>query len=135
MTQKTILVIGSTGNTGVAATKHLAELAHGYRILALTRDDKSAVAQDLASVENVTIEEYDWSLIDEIWLNSRNVEKAYIAPANSRTQYTDEMRFYVAAKDAGVKYVVRVSTTEYAIRPASPIYYGRTVSSFSTARF
>ena len=126
MAKKTILVIGSTGNTGVAATKHLAKLANGYRILALTRNAKSPAAKELAGLENVEVEEYDWALLDREFLASRSVEKAYVAAANSATQFTDEMRLYVACIDAGVKYVVRISTTKYSIGPASPIYYGRT---------
>ncbi|EPE32486.1 NAD(P)-binding Rossmann-fold containing protein [Glarea lozoyensis ATCC 20868] len=117
MAPKTILIVGATGNTGRMVTEILSQnsqtLAHlkEYRLLALTRSTSSAVAQKLAKLPNVTFEEKKWPEIDGDWLRERNVVKAFIASHNLPPHFAEESTFHVAALRAGVKYVVRISTT------------------------
>lgn len=80
----TILVVGATGNTGRSVVETLSdsintsEALAGYRIIALTRSSNSSVAQKLAKLLNVSIEEYNWVDISPDWLRERNVVKAFV---------------------------------------------------------
>lgn len=51
--------------------------------------------------------------------------RAFIASTPEPTQFIDESTFYVAALEAGVKYVVRISTTAPNVRPDSRPFYPR----------
>lgn len=48
-----------------------------------------------------------------------------IASHNEPTQFADESTFHLAALHAGVKYVVRISTTATNVHPDFPAYYPR----------
>ncbi|KAL2814048.1 hypothetical protein BJX63DRAFT_442706 [Aspergillus granulosus] len=97
----TILIAGATGNTGRSVTETLPRLLKtskalsDHRILALTRSLDSPAA------------------------------KAFIASHNNPNQFAEETTFHVAALEANVKYVVRISTTAAAVRPNSRAYYQR----------
>ncbi|KFY35666.1 hypothetical protein V494_05706 [Pseudogymnoascus sp. VKM F-4513 (FW-928)] len=127
----TILVVGATGNTGRSVVETLSdsintsEALAGYRIIALTRSSNSSVAQKLVKLPNVTIEEYNWVDISPDWLRERNVVKAFIASHNEPSHFADESTFHLAALHAGVKYVVRISTTAANVHPDYPAYYPR----------
>lgn len=127
----TFLVVGATGNTGRAVVQTLSQLLKSntifpnYRILALTRTRSSPVAQDLAALPNVEVEEKLWVSITPDWLRERNVVRAFIASHNEPTQFADESTFNLAALNAGVEYVVRISTTAANVRPDCPAYYPR----------
>jgi uncharacterized protein YbjT (DUF2867 family) len=127
----TILVVGATGNTGRNVVRTLSSilpstLGRNYRIIALTRNAKSSVAQILSQLPNVSVLEKDWTTIDAAWLKEHNILRAFIASHNLPHQYTDESALLVAMLTAGVKYVVRISTAQEYVQPSSPIYYGRT---------
>ncbi|KAJ5154855.1 uncharacterized protein N7500_010294 [Penicillium coprophilum] len=128
----TILVVGATGNTGQAVVETLPKLLQSsktlsdHRIIALTRSSKSPVAQKLAKLPGVEVMEQNWIEITSDWLREHQVVRAFIAPHNEPSQFSEESTFHVAALNAGVKYVVRISTTAANVRPDCKAYYPRT---------
>jgi uncharacterized protein YbjT (DUF2867 family) len=126
-----ILIVGATGNTGKAVVKTLSALLpenktlSGYRIIALTRSSSSATAQSLSKLPGIEFEEINWPEIDEAWLRERNVERAFIASHNQPNHFAHESTFLREALEAGVKYVVRISTTGANVTPANRAYYPR----------
>ncbi|GAC96093.1 nmrA-like protein [Pseudozyma hubeiensis SY62] len=127
---KTFLIVGATGNTGKAVVLELARLLpasesfFGYRILALTRSATSQAAQDLAK-HGVEVEEYSWPEITADWLQKRNVRRAFIASHNEPHHFAEESTFHREALEAGVNYVVRISTTAANVEPDCRAYYPR----------
>ncbi|TGO44370.1 hypothetical protein BCON_0535g00010 [Botryotinia convoluta] len=127
----TVLIVGATGNTGRSVVETLSDSINNnktlavYRIIALTRNLDSLTAQKLGKLSNVTIEEKNWVDISPEWLKERNVVKVFIAPHNEPSQFADESTFHLALLNAGVKYVVRISTTAANVRTNSPVYYPR----------
>jgi uncharacterized protein YbjT (DUF2867 family) len=127
-----ILVVGATGNTGKAVVKALSALLpesgslSDYRIIALTRSTSSPTAQALKQLKGVELEEINWPEIDESWLRERKVERAFIASHNEPNHFAHESTFLREALEAGVKYVVRISTTAPNVTPANRAYYPRT---------
>lgn len=126
----TILIIGATGNTGKSVVHTLPKLLEssktGYRILALTRSLDNPASQKLTKLSNVEIQEKDWTTIDADWLKSQEVVKVFIASHNETNQFVEESALYIALLNAGVKYVVRVSTFVGSVGPTSGVFYGRT---------
>lgn len=127
----TFLIVGATGNTGQGVTEALPALlkASGpfssHRVLALTRSRDSAAAQQLAKLPDVEIAEQNWTEITAEWLRENGVERAFIASHNLPNQFAEESTFLRNALDAGVKYVVRISTTAANVRPDCKAYYAR----------
>lgn len=128
----TILIVGATGNTGQAVVETLPKLLQSsnalsdHRVIALTRSSKSPVAQRLAKVPGVEVIEKNWVDITSDWLREHQVTRAFIAPHNEPNAFAEESTFHIAALNAGVKYVVRISTTAANVRPDCPAYYTRT---------
>lgn len=126
------LVVGATGNTGRGVVETLSSLLQtsqifsDYRILALTRSSNSSAAKELAKFPHVEIVEYNWPEITAQWLREHKVDRAFIASHNLPNQFAEESTFHVAALRAGVKYVVRISTTAANVRPDCDAYYPRT---------
>jgi uncharacterized protein YbjT (DUF2867 family) len=126
-----ILIAGATGNTGRAVAKTLPTLLQssstlsGHRIIALTRSSDSPVAQELAKLPGVEVIEQNWVDITADWLREHQVARAFIAPHNAPNHFSEESTFQVNALNAGVKYVVRISTTAANVRPDCPAYYAR----------
>ncbi|KAJ3953508.1 hypothetical protein N0V92_010027 [Colletotrichum tropicale] len=129
--EPTILVVGATGNTGRGVVETLSELLKtsttfsNHRVLALTRSLSGTVAQKFAQLPNVEVLEKNWVDITADWLRQHNVVRAFIAAHNEPTQFSEESTFHVAALNAGVEYVVRISTTASNVRPDCPAYYPR----------
>ncbi|KAJ5970325.1 uncharacterized protein N7479_000243 [Penicillium vulpinum] len=127
----TILIIGATGNTGQAVVETLPKLLQSgnalseYRIIALTRSLKSPVAQKLAKLPRVEVIEQNWVEITPEWLREHQVTRAFIASHNEPNHFAEESTFHVAALSAGVRYVVRISTTAANVRPDCAAYYPR----------
>lgn len=127
-----ILIVGATGNTGRSVVETLPKLLRSsktlseHRIIALTRNLKSLVAQRLAELPGVEVIEHNWVEITSEWLREHQVVRAFIASHNEPNQFAEESTFHVAALDAGVKYVVRISTTAANVRPDFKAYYPRT---------
>lgn len=125
----TILVIGATGNTGKSVVRHLPKLLESsdvsYRILGLTRSLDSPASQKLAKLPHVEMQEKDWTTIDAAWLRSQEVTRVYIAPHNLPHQFVEESALHIALLQAGVEYVVRVSTNAEYVSPTNPVFYGR----------
>jgi nucleoside-diphosphate-sugar epimerase len=126
----TILIVGATGNTGEGVTetlsKELSSTAFAqHRVIALTRSIKSSAAQKLSKLDHIEMVEKDWTMIDADWLKEREVERIFIASHNGVSHFTDESLFLTYALEAGVKYVVRISTTRANIGPSTPVFYAR----------
>ncbi|CAO3669850.1 unnamed protein product [Umbelopsis vinacea] len=125
----TILVIGATGNTGKSVVRTLPSLLESknsnYRILGLTRSLNSPASQKLAKLPLVEMQEKDWTTIDAGWLKEQAVVKVYIAPHSLPHQFVEESALYIALLHAGIKYVVKVSTSVAFIGPTNPVFYGR----------
>lgn len=127
-----ILVIGATGNTGRDVVSTLSkQLQTGstpfaYKILAQTRSSSSSAAQKLAELPGVEVVQQQWVEITPDWLRQRSVTRAFVASHNEPNQFAEESSFYVAALNAGVKYVVRISTGAPNVRPDCAAYYPRT---------
>lgn len=128
----TILIVGATGNTGQAVAETLPKLLQSsnalseHRVIALTRSLKSPVAQKLAKLPGVEVIEQNWVEITSDWLREHQVTRAFIAPHNDPNAFAEESTFQLAALNAGVKYVVRISTTAANVRPDCAAYYART---------
>ncbi|RYP51619.1 hypothetical protein DL768_003126 [Monosporascus sp. mg162] len=128
----TILIAGATGNTGRSVVETLSKLLNtsnalsGHRLLALTRSLNSLAAQQLATLPGVLVLEQNWVEITANWLREHQVVRAFIASHNQPNQFAEESTFHVAALKAGVKYVVRISTTAANVRPDYDAYYPRT---------
>lgn len=126
----TILVVGSTGNTGRSVVETLSEQLKtsdfaGHRIIALTRSSKGGTAQKLAKLPDVEVIEKNWVDITQDWLREHEVARAFIASHNEPQHFADESAFHLAALQSGVKYVVRISTTAANVRPDCDVYYPR----------
>lgn len=126
----TILIVGATGNTGRSVVKYLPKLLKNtrlssHRILALTRSTNSPSAQSLAKIDGVEVVEQNWVEITEDWLRERDVARIFIASHNEPTQFADEGQFLVNALKAGVRYLVRISTTAANVLPDCRAYYPR----------
>lgn len=127
----TILVAGATGNTGRGVVETLSKLLKtsttlsGTRILALTRSLQSPVAQQFAGLPGVEVLEKNWVDITPDWLREQGVTRAFIASHNEPNQFPEESSFHLAALNAGVQYVVRISTAAANVRPDCGAYYPR----------
>ncbi len=126
-----ILVAGATGNTGQGVVRTLSKLLStsdalsNHQIIALTRSLQSPTAQQLAKLPGVQVIEQNWVEITADWLKQHSVVKAFIASHLNPNQFAEESTFHVAALQAGVKYVVRISTNAPNVRPDCPAYYPR----------
>ena len=99
-----ILLTGLTGTTGYRVAKRL--LKSGYSFTALLRDvDK---ASDLKS-KKVTLVKGDLSKPDSIKRAMEGIENAFLLPPNTENQFKLEKNFIDAAKEAGVKHLVKYS--------------------------
>lgn len=127
-----ILVVGATGNTGRSVVETLPKLLKSskalcdHRVIALTRSAKSPVAQQFTKLPGVEVVEKNWIDIDAKWLRENEVTRAFIASHNEPNHFTHESTFHFEALDAGLEYVVRISTTAANVRPDFPAYYPRT---------
>ncbi|KAJ5509375.1 NAD(P)-binding protein [Penicillium freii] len=128
----TILVAGATGNTGRSTTETLSKLLQApdsplrnHRILALTRSANSPAAQRLATLPGVEVIQQNWVEVTPEWLQTHHVTRVFIASHNKPNQFAEESTFHLALLHAGVKYVVRISTTAAFVRPDATAYYQR----------
>ena len=126
----TILVAGATGNTGKSVVETLSTLLPtspfaDHRILALTRSLSSPTAQTLAKLPHVTVIEQSWVEVTPAWLREHFITRAFIASHNEPNQFAEESQFHVSLLQAGVKYVVRISTTAANMFPSNRAYYPR----------
>ncbi|THY94952.1 NAD(P)-binding protein [Aureobasidium pullulans] len=127
----TILIVGATGNTGRKVVETLPSLIKNtkslanHRILCFTRSASSDAAKKLAQLPGVEIAEQNWVEIDAAWLQEHNVERIFVASHNEPAHFAEEGQLYVNCLRAGVKYVVRISTTAANVVPDYMAYYPR----------
>ncbi|CEJ62809.1 Putative NmrA-like family protein [Penicillium brasilianum] len=106
-----ILIVGATGNTGRAVAQTLAGVA--------------SIQQLLVRAPRVEVIEQNWAEITADWLHEHQVARAFIASHVEPSQFAEESTFHLNTLNAGVKYVVRISTTAANVRPDCPAYYPR----------
>jgi uncharacterized protein YbjT (DUF2867 family) len=112
-----ILVLGGTGRLGRETVKLLA--ASGIqKVRVLVRERANIAAFNYAGVEIVTGEMTD---DDSVAQALRNVERVFTIPPNVRDQADIESRIYRAARNAGAKHIVKLSTVK--ADPDSPCYF------------
>ncbi|KAI9044966.1 NAD(P)-binding protein [Aspergillus affinis] len=127
----TILIAGATGNTGRSVVETLPKLLESsstlsdHRVIALTRSLDGPVAREFTKLPGVEVIEQNWVEITADWLREHNVTRAFIAPHHKPNQFAEESTFHHAALKAGVKYVIRISTTAANVRPDCNAYYPR----------
>lgn len=128
----TILITGATGNTGRGVVETLSNLLKtsdvlsGHRVVGLTRSAKGSIAQEIAKLPGIEIIEKNWIEVSADWLRENEVVRAFVASQPQPTQFSEESTFLTAALEAGVKYVVRISTTAPNVRPDCKAFYART---------
>ena len=116
MTTPTILIAGATGTNGREVLSLLAE--KGIATRALVRD--TAKAADLQQA-NVELVEGDLSNLDSLVAAMQGIEKVYIVTAVSPDSVQWNANFINAAKQAGVKHLVRFSGMRASSNSASEI--------------
>ena len=112
-----ILVLGGNGRLGRETVKVLA--ASGtQQVRVLVRDRAAAAAFIASGIEIVTGEMTDAASVAQAL---RNVECVFTIPPNVRDQAEMESNIYQAARRAGVKHIVKLSTVK--ADPDSPCYF------------
>lgn len=128
---RSILVVGSTGNTGQHVMRKLSTLLSDsphlkdHHIIGLTRSLNSPTAQAHSHFPRSRMLEVDWKQIDADWLRQHNVERVFFAGPVGPTAFNDESLLLANMLEAGVKYVVRISTAAMNISPDSKLPHSR----------
>ncbi|KAK4609297.1 hypothetical protein CLAFUW4_14686 [Fulvia fulva] len=131
MAPPSILIIGATGNTGRGVTSTLPSLLKqtkslsNHHIIALSRSKDSPAAKTTAA-SGIEVIEFNWIELTASWLESHKVQRIFIASHNEPTHFAEEGQLHNEALLAGVKYVVRISTTAANVAPNYRAYYPRT---------
>jgi uncharacterized protein YbjT (DUF2867 family) len=99
-----IMLTGATGTTGRRVARRLTKW--GYRFTAMVRDPDKA--SDLKS-SNVELIKGDFGKPDSLKRAMEGVEHAFLLPPSTENQFKLERNFIDAAKEAGVKYLVKYS--------------------------
>ena len=104
-----ILITGATGKTGGAAAKILAE--QGAAVRALVRNEEKA-----GPLREMGVEVVIGDLADPAAVNAAldGVERAFIVAPNGEQQLKLEMAIVEAAKETGVRHLVKMSSMEAA---------------------
>lgn len=111
-----ILLTGATGKTGGETAKVL--LAQGVKIRALVRSPEKAAALKAAGAELVAGDVSDAAALAKALAG---VERALLILPNGEHQLALEKQFTDAAKQAGVKHLVKMSSMEAVADAKSPI--------------
>jgi uncharacterized protein YbjT (DUF2867 family) len=111
-----ILLTGATGKTGSAAAQAL--LARGAKLRAIVRNPEKAESLKQAGVELVVGDVADPAVLAQ---GLAGVEKAFLTLANGQQQLDQEKAFTDAAKKAGVKHLVKLSSMEAHADARAPI--------------
>jgi uncharacterized protein YbjT (DUF2867 family) len=111
-----ILLTGVTGKTGGATAKALLDKGQTFR--AIVRNADKAAALKAAGVDLVIGDVADRAVLDRAL---KGVEKALMIMPNGQKQLELEQQFVDAAKAAGVKHVVKMSSMEAMPDATAPI--------------
>lgn len=111
-----ILLTGVTGKTGGATLKAL--LGKGVPLRAIVRNPDKAAGMKDAGVDLVVGDVTDKAVIDKAL---RGIERALMVMPNGETQLDSEKQFIDAAKAAGVKQLVKMSSMEAVADAKAPI--------------
>lgn len=99
-----ILLTGATGTTGRRVARRLTKW--GYRFSALVRDPEKVSGLKSSKVELI---KGDFGKPDSLKRAMEGIEHAFLLPPNTENQFKLERNFIDAAKEAGVKYLVKYS--------------------------
>lgn len=99
-----ILVTGATGTTGRRVARRLSKW--GYRFSAMVMDPDKTPNLKSSKVELI---KGDFNKPDSLKRALDGVEHAFLLPPTSENQFALEKNFIDAAKEAGVKYLVKYS--------------------------
>jgi uncharacterized protein YbjT (DUF2867 family) len=111
-----ILLTGVTGKTGGATARAL--LGKGVPLRAIVRNPEKAAALKDAGVDLVVGDATDRAVVDRAL---RGVERALMVMPNGEGQLGFEKQFIDAAKAAGVKHLVKMSSMEAVADAKAPI--------------
>ncbi|KAB2833674.1 MAG: SDR family oxidoreductase [Candidatus Dadabacteria bacterium] len=99
-----ILLTGATGTTGRRVARRLTKW--GYRFSALVRDPDKASGLKSSKVELI---KGDFGKPDSLRRAMEGIEHAFLLPPNTKDQFKLERNFIDAARESGVKYLVKYS--------------------------
>jgi uncharacterized protein YbjT (DUF2867 family) len=99
-----ILLTGATGTTGRRVARRLTKW--GYRFSALVRDPDKSPGLKSSKVELI---KGDLRKPDSLRRAMEGIEHAFLLPPNSENQFLLERNFIDAARESGVKYLVKYS--------------------------
>jgi uncharacterized protein YbjT (DUF2867 family) len=99
-----ILLTGATGTTGRRVARRLTKW--GYRFSALVRDPDKATGLKSSKVELI---KGDFGKPDSLRRAMEGIEHAFLLPPNTKDQFRLERNFIDAAREAGVRYLVKYS--------------------------
>jgi uncharacterized protein YbjT (DUF2867 family) len=99
-----ILLTGATGTTGRRVARRLTKW--GYRFSALVRDPEKAPGLKSSKVELI---KGDFSKPDSLKRAMEGIEHAFLLPPNTKDQFRLERNFIDAAREMGVRYLVKYS--------------------------
>jgi uncharacterized protein YbjT (DUF2867 family) len=99
-----ILLTGATGTTGRRVARRLTKW--GYRFSALVRDPDKVTGLKSSKVELI---EGDFGKPDSLKRAMEGIEHAFLLPPNTKDQFRLERNFIDAAREAGVRYLVKYS--------------------------
>jgi len=102
---KTILVTGATGTVGGDVLRGLAGRA-GVQVRAAVRDKAKAAA--LAG-PNVELFWFDYTMPETLGVASRGADAVFMVPPFSPDGVAESLEFLAAAKESGVKHIVKLS--------------------------
>ncbi|KAK4444020.1 hypothetical protein QBC34DRAFT_360981 [Podospora aff. communis PSN243] len=133
MTPPTILITGATGNTALPLVQTLSHIHTSqtnpflatHRILALTRTLTSPTSKYLTTLPGITLLQHSYLDITPSFLRTHNVVRAFIASQTTPSQFAEESTFLIACLEAGVEYVVRMSTTDANVKADCRAFYPR----------
>jgi uncharacterized protein YbjT (DUF2867 family) len=99
-----ILLTGATGTTGRRVARRLTKW--GYRFSALVRDPDKVTGLKSSKVELI---KGDFGKPDSLKRAMEGIEHAFLLPPNTKDQFRLERNFIDAAREAGVRYLVKYS--------------------------
>ena len=99
-----ILLTGATGTTGRRVARRLTKW--GYRFTAMVREPEKATGLKSSKVDLI---KGDFKKPDSLRRAMEGIEHAFLLPPNTENQFRLERNFIDAARESGVRYLVKYS--------------------------
>lgn len=103
--QANILITGATGSIGSALTRILS--AQGVPFRAMVREKSKA--KELSALPGATVTEGDFNNPESLKMALQGIDRAFLLTNSSELAETQQLAFVAAAKQAGVKHIVKLS--------------------------